>query len=189
MKKNVLLALMLVLTLLSACSAPKDDGELNSPTPDPAEINTTDPTGDPSTDPSPDDSPLPSSEHVTGDESMVTQTADTLEKIVITYDDKTTELTGDDAKELFDALLNIEAITVADPYHYEVFTTASIYSIDVHYTDGEIDTILTGSEQESTMNFYRTLPDMGDNGDNGFVFFKDEDDALLDMLKGYIEQK
>ncbi len=185
MKKNALLALVLVLTLLSACSASKDDGGKNSPTPDPAETNTI----DPSTDPSPDDTPLPTSAHVTGEESMVTGTADDIAKIIITYDDKTTELSADEARDLFDALLNVEAITVADPYHYEVFTTDAIYSIDVQYADGEIDTIRTGSEQESAMNFYRTLPDMGDNGDHGFVFFMDEDDAILDMLKGYIEQK
>lgn len=131
---------------------------------------------------------LPASERIRDGQKLVTGTVEAVDNLQIQYSpadgstERHTTMNGNEARTIFQLLESLECTTIPDPLHYEVFFTDTIFQIEVNYTDGTTDIILSGGESESTMNFYRTLPEMGSHGDYGFVYGKDETNDLLYAL-------
>ena len=91
----------------------------------------------------------------------------------------THKLNDDDARLVFEILSTMRGTEVLKPFHYESQQSDPKITINIAFSDGGSETILT---TETGVYFYRFTDTRGDHGDPGYVYGVSED--LYEFLKG-----
>ena len=109
------------------------------------------------------------------------------ESISVTYcplsdEAVTLNLSAGDAKRAFEILSSAEATEVLTPFHMEGRHSSPMFTLDITFADGGVETIYTG---ETGRSFSRPTGTFGESGDEGYVCVYNE--ALYELLAAYFD--